>query len=57
MASVDEKITVQYRTYKYSLRDTIGRGAFGDVYTGFVENVSLLEAKIDKRKKTSIRDY
>jgi len=44
MASADEKITVQNRTYKYSLRDKIGRGAFGDVYKGIVENVSLLEA-------------
>ena len=41
MASTDVEITLQSRAYKYSLRDRIGRGAFGDVYKGIVDNVSF----------------
>ena len=34
LSSVYEKLTVGERTYEYSLRNEIGRGAFGTVYEG-----------------------
>ena len=36
--SVFEEINIQNRTYKYSLRDDIGRGSFGVVFKGVLEN-------------------
>ena len=52
MASANVEITVQDRTYKYSLLDRIGRGAFGDVYKGFVENVSLNNYELETNSET-----
>ena len=52
MASTDVKIPDQDRTYKYSLRDRIGRGSFGDVYKGFLETVSLNNYELETNSET-----